>query len=105
PLRKGTTLEHTFSRSRGWLNRWPGMIYHLVSRWSWLDRWPNRWLDRWRHRWDNLSGRKSKSLREKRLRQNPRHKGWPLSGKGWKEIEDRLAELLPGYRLAGDDTW
>ncbi|GAI91657.1 unnamed protein product, partial [marine sediment metagenome] len=29
----------------------------------------------------------------------------PLSGKGWKEIEDRLAKLLPGYRLAGDDTW
>ncbi|GAI97339.1 unnamed protein product, partial [marine sediment metagenome] len=28
-----------------------------------------------------------------------------LSGKGWKEIEDRLAKLLPGYRLAGDDTW
>ncbi|GAI70293.1 unnamed protein product, partial [marine sediment metagenome] len=36
---------------------------------------------------------------------NPRHKRRALSGKGWKELKDRISELLPGYRLAGDDTW
>ncbi|GAJ18927.1 unnamed protein product, partial [marine sediment metagenome] len=38
------------------------------------------------------------SLREKSSSKNPRHKGWPLSGKGWKELKDRISELLPGYR-------
>ncbi|GAI94421.1 unnamed protein product, partial [marine sediment metagenome] len=36
---------------------------------------------------------------------NPRQKRRALSGKGWKELKDRISELLPGYRLAGDDTW
>jgi len=38
PFGKWAPLEHPFPRSRGWLSRWPGMISHLVSRWSWPDR-------------------------------------------------------------------
>jgi len=87
-----------------WLSSSCRLRDNLVS-WS---RWLDRWLDRWRHRWDNLSSGKSprdESLREKSSSKNPRHKRRALSGKGWKELKDRISELLPGYRLAGDDTW
>jgi hypothetical protein len=91
------------------LSRWPGMISHLVSRWSWL----NRWLDRWDNcRRDKCGISRScgtdspgdKALWENPVGQCPGHPWGPFVWQAGKELEYSISEL-PRYRLAGDDTW
>jgi len=92
------------------LSRWPGMISHLVSRWSW----PDRWLDRWDNcRRDKCGISRScgtdspgdKALWENPVGQCPGHPWGPFVWQAGKELEYSISELLPRYRLAGDDTW
>ena len=79
----------------------------LVSRWSWpWGRWDNCRRDKCGiSRSCGTDSPGDKALWENPVGQCSGHPWGPFVWQAGKELEYRISELLPRYRLAGDDTW